>query len=83
MTQVLPRTRVKHIQIIPDKGLLTVLRMSGGQVPFWCNSTNLALKAVALLSVYHGKVSRGHHKILHNYQRTEHPENNLFFLKVT
>jgi len=41
------------------------------------------LKAVALLPVYHGKVSRGHHKILCNHPRTEHPENNLFFLKVT
>lgn len=36
-----------------------------------------------LLSVYHGKVSRGHHEILRNYPRTEYPENNLIFLKVT
>lgn len=58
--------------------MLTVLRMLSGQIPLSCNSTQLPLKDVPLLSVYHGKVSRGHHKILHNYQRTEYPENNLF-----
>lgn len=62
---------------------LTVLRMFSSQIPLSCNSTHLPLNAVAVLSVYHGKVSRGHHKILHNHPRTEHPENNLIFLKVT
>lgn len=73
MTQVLPRTRVKRIQIIPGRGTRDALGCRGywacQVVKFLSDAIPLIYpqKATALWSVYHGKVSRTHHKIICNF----------------
>lgn len=73
MTQVLPRTRVKRIQIIPGRGTRDALWCRGywgcQVVKFLSDAIPLIYpqKATALWSVYHGKVSRTHHKIICNF----------------